>query len=622
MSVWDYIYTHRLLINKSLRKEAEGLRARIDAYQIEYDRRIEECQEELNKVEKEYQESILQFRDSLVEELQGERSLVESIAQDITSYADNYLYRNRLLQMRDIKRKELEILQEDNAFLSQQMDLIGKEIDYLRDRQNELTAFTDVKDIIRLTTLSSYEISFDEKDDAKDLLDKVSQAIYNCEPGQDNTERFSLECLKGIIQERSEYLPTIKYIAWVIQQKIQFSKQISDKRDGVRDSKATVRQEIKQIEDNISLKTRMLEDIAKRVRYYWAKPITYLNADISYAYLKLKKDKETSRNVIPGLKSERKRLIEKRQSAISDMRDKKSRRASVGSELKSMSDSHSSDQWRWNNLQSERKGLTSEIDDLSSRIYYYSARIDSINDNIKSLESVEKDSEILISAKKKERQKWNENKAQIINMLKRYGIGFRSNRQVAEKDEMEIISTRLEEIKKIREAGVVEAQKIYKQECEKIIRLHEEKVSAYEEQRQELNKEHLDAEASCTKCEKRTASAKKRVQSSKDADNRFFLFKLFSESAATTMANEELEKAHAALAKAQETKKSVELMIDKLEHESVSEAKVFDEEMKKCKPRYLRPTAAEQEEENKLLLRREEMNKQREESGYENENKN
>lgn len=282
MSVWDYVMPHRLLINRSLRKEAEGLRARIDTYQIEYDRRVEECQEEIKRVEAERHEKLLQFRDSLVEELQGERSFLESVAQDITSYADAYLYRNCLFQMRDIKRNQLEILQEDNDFLSGQMALIGRKIDFLRERQNELTSFTDVKDIIRLTSLSGYEMSFDEGDDAKDLLDKVSQAISNCESGQD-TKRFALVRLKGIIQERSEYLPTIKYIAWVIQQKIQFSKQLSDKRNGVRDSQAAVRQEIKQIEDNINSTSEKLEAIVKRIRFYWAHPITYLSADISYA---------------------------------------------------------------------------------------------------------------------------------------------------------------------------------------------------------------------------------------------------------------------------------------------------------------------------------------------------
>lgn len=616
MSVWDYVMPHRLLINKSLRKEAEGLRARVDAYQIEYDRRVEECQEELKRVEEERQEKLLQFRNSLVEELQREQSFLESVAQDITSYADAYLHRNCMFQMRDIKRTQIDVLQEDNDFLSDQMALIGREIDYLRESQIELTAFTEVKDIIQLTSLSGYEIGFDDGDDAKDLLDKVSQAISNCKSGQD-TERFALVRLKGIIQERSEYLPTIKYIAWVIQQKIQFSKQLSDKRSGVRDAQEAVQQEIKQIENNISSITETLEEIAKRVRYYWSKPITYLNADICYAYIELKKERLRLRNDAPDLRRERKDLIDKKRSAISDIRDKKSRQRDVGSELRSMSDSHSSDQWRWDSLQSERRSLTSDIDWLSSDIDRYSSRIDSLSLEIESLESAVKSSEATISSKKEAKKKWNEKRVHIIKILKRYDIYFRADRRISEKDETDIITTRLEEIQQIREEGEAEAQKIYKQEYEEIIRLHEEKASDYERQRQALHKKYQETEAVCLKCEQRISLAKKLLESSKETDNRFVLIKIFSESSAVTTAKDELEKAFAALAKAQETKKSIKLQIDELEKEAEAEAKVFDAEVNNCKPRYLRPTAAEQNEEKKLLLRRDDMNQQHKEGGHE-----
>ena len=177
--------------------------------------------------------------------------------------------------------------------------------------------------------------------------------------------------------------------------------------------------------------------------------------------------------------------------------------------------------------------------------------------------------------------------------------------------------TRLEEIQQIRETGEAEAQKIYKQEYEEIIRLHEEKAGDYEGQRQTLHKKHQEAEAVCSKCEQRVSLAKKRLASSKEADNRFVLVKFFSESSAVTTAKDELEKALAALAKAQETKKSIKLQIDELEKEAEAEAKAFDEEVKNCKPRYLRPTAAEQNEEKKLLLRRDDMNQQHKEGGNE-----
>ena len=618
MSVWDYVMPHRLLINKSLRKEAEYLRARVDAYQIEYDRRVEECHEEINNAKAEHHEKLLQFRNSLAEDLKRERSFLESVAQDITSYADAYLHRKCLFQMREIKRKQIEILQEDNNFLSGQMTLIGREIDYLRERQNELTSFADVKDIIRLTSLSDYEISFDEKDDAKELLEKVSQAILNCESGQD-IERFALVRLKGIIQERSEYLPTIRYIAWVIQQKIQFSKQLSEKRSGISGAQEAVRQEIKQIEDIISSLTETLEDLAKRVRYYWAKPITYLNAEICFTYIELKKERERLRNDVPALRRECKELIDKKRSAISDIRDKKRRRRDVGSELRSMSDSHSGDQWRWNSLQSERRSLTSDIDWLSSDIDRYSSRIDSLRSEIESLESAVKSAEATISSKKEAKKRWNEKRFRIIKTLKRYDIYFRADRSIAEKDEMEIITTRLEEIQQIREKGALEAQEVYKREYEEIIRLHEEKVSDFEKQRHKLQIEFQEAETVCSKCEQRVSSAKKCLESCKESDNRFVLVRLFSfsESSAVTAAKKELEKALAALTKAHETKKSVKLLIDELEKEAETEAKAFDEEVNNCKPRYRRPTATEQNEEKKLLLLREDINQKHKENAHE-----
>lgn len=51
MSVWDCIMPHRLLINKSLRKASQEYRDRIELYQLEFDRRREDCQAELQKAE-------------------------------------------------------------------------------------------------------------------------------------------------------------------------------------------------------------------------------------------------------------------------------------------------------------------------------------------------------------------------------------------------------------------------------------------------------------------------------------------------------------------------------------------------------------------------------------------
>lgn len=558
MSVWDYVMPHRLLINKSLRKEAEGLRARIDAYQIEYDRRVEECQEEIKRVEAERQEKLLQFRDSLVEELQGERSFLESVAQDITSYADAYLYRNCLFQMRDIKRKQLEILQEDNDFLSNQMALIGKEIDFLRDRQNELTSFTDVKDIIRLTSLSGYEISFGEGDDAKDLLDKVSQAISNCEYGQD-TERFALIRLKGIIQERSEYLPTIKYIAWVIQQKIQFSKQLSDKRSGVRDSQVAVRREIEQIGDNINSTAEKLEATAKRIRYYWAHPITYLSADISYAY----KEKSETGN---------------------QLRD-------VGEELHNMASWHSDDQDKWERLQRERRDLSSEMDSLRDSI----------------------------SSKKKERSQWFEKRDYIFQVCKKYGVPLIPDKKT-QTDEDRIIADRLVELNEIRTEGAAEAEKKCEQERSEIIACYNEARGELEAEVSSIEKKIAQLVAEYDGTATKVSSAEKKVKQIKDGDDRFFLVKMFSETPGLDSARKTVSLLKKELVILGKKKAEAEKKANEIKDRIAELDKKHERDLRRCIPRALRPTAAEAREEKKLVYRKEEIEKRRKEGGYENKN--
>lgn len=535
MSVWDYVMPHRLLINKSLRKEAEGLRARIDAYQIEYDRRVEECQEEIKRVEAECQEKLLQFRDSLVEELQGEKSFLESVAQDITSYADAYLHRNCLFQMRDIKRKQLEILQEDNDFLSGQMALIGREIDFLRERQNELTSFTDVKDIIRLTSLSGHEISFTEGDDAKDLLDKVSQAISDCESGQD-TERFALVRLKGIIQERSEYLPTIKYIAWVIQQKIQFSKQLSDKRSGVRDSQAAVRQEVKQIEDNINSTSEKLEAIAKRIRFYWAHPITYLSADISYAY----KEKSETGN---------------------QLRD-------VGEELHNMASWHSDDQDKWERLQRERRDLSSEMESLRDSI----------------------------SSKKKERSQWFEKRDYIFQVCKKYGVPLIPDKK-AQTDEDRIIADRLVELNEIRTEGAAEAEKKCEQERAEIIACYNEARGELESEASSVEKKIAQLVAEYDVTATKVSSAEKKVKQIKDGDDRFFLVKMFSETPGLDSARKTVSLLKKELAILGKKKAEAEKKANEIKAKIAELDKKHERDLRRCIPRALRPTAAEAREE-------------------------
>ncbi len=556
MSVWDYVMPHRLLINKSLRKRVEDFRARVDIYQIKYDKRIEECHEELKKVEEEQHEKILKFRNSLEEELREERSFFEYVAQDISLYVEEYFRRNCLFKMRDIKRTQIDILQEDNDFLSDQMVLISREIDYLRERQNELTAFTDVKDIIRLTALSCSRISFDEGDDADKLLKKVSEAISNYEFDQD-AERFALVRLKEIVQERSEYLPTIKYIAWVIQQKIKYSKQLSDKRNGVRKVHEKVWQEIKQIEGEISLKTELLENIAKKIRFYWARPITYLNADISYAY---KEKKETENHL-----------------------------QDVGEELHDMASWHSDDQDKWERLQCERKELSVEIESLRDTI----------------------------STKKKERKQWFEKRDYVCQVCKKYGAPLMLGKK-AQTDENNIISDRLVELREIYVEGMADAVKRCEKEKLEIIS-HFDKLNtelALEMSSVENSIKQFSADYDETAA--KVSSAEKKVNQIKDGDDRFFLLRMFFETKGLDSARRTVFLLKKELMIIDKKKADAEKKVVEIRSKIVAMEKQRERNLGRCIPRILRPTAAEVREEKKLIYRKEEIEKRYKEASYEN----
>ncbi len=556
MSVWDYIMPHRLLINKSLRKEAEGLRTRIDDYQIEYDRKIEECQEELKQVETEHQEKLVQFKDSLVDELQKEIAILESVAQDITTYADTFLQRDCLYKIRGIKKKQNEIYQEDCNFLTAQMALIGNEIDTLQERQDELTSFTSVVDIIQLTELSDCEIDFSEGDSAKDLLDKVSKAISNCGSDQD-VERYALVRLKGIIQERSEYLPTIKYIAWVIQQKIQFSRQLSEKRKVVKEAQTDILQEIEGVEKNIRSTTETLEELAKRIRYYWAHPITYLSADISYAY---KEKAETGDR----------------------LRD-------VGEELHRMASWHSDDQDKWERLQSERSDLASEMDSL-------------------------KDS---ISSDKNERNEWFERKNYVFQLCKKYGVPLIPEKKT-QTDEDLIITERLTELAHIRTEGTAEAERICEQERADLLEKYQHKRSELEYEISGLEDKVKEFAAERNRKATEISATEKNVKQIKDKDDRFFLVKVFSETPGLEQARKVVNILKKELSVIEKTRAQSEKKIIETRKQISELDKQHEKDLRRCRPRVLRPTAAEDREEKKLLFRQAEIKKRREEGGHEN----
>ena len=177
MNVWDYIMPHRLLLNRSLRKASQDLRERVDAYQREYDRRIDACNDELKAAEDAQNRQSAEFEETLTQELKDDQELLEDIKNDIIRYTDCYFQRASLYQIRNIKKKQNDVLHEDYGFLTGQIINIDQEIKLLRSRQNELTSLTQVDDIIHLAELCGCDFNFEYGENAKSLLTKVSDAI-------------------------------------------------------------------------------------------------------------------------------------------------------------------------------------------------------------------------------------------------------------------------------------------------------------------------------------------------------------------------------------------------------------------------------------------------------------
>ena len=467
--------------------------------------------------------------------------------------------RNCLNLKREIKTKQIEILDEDNDFLTKQMVLIGKEIDLLRDRQNELTMSTRVDDIIQLASESGYELGSAEKDDAKSLLDKVTAIIAESDDGQ-NVERFALIRLKDIVQERSDYLSIIKYLSWVIQQKIQYSKQLLEKRTEVRSKRGIIQKDIKTIRDEIKASSIKLAELAKRIRYYWARPIVNINADISYAY------KEKSE--IGGQLRE------------------------VGDELHDMASWHSNDQDKWERLKSEREDLSSDIDSLVRRI----------------------------NSKKRERKQWYEKRNFILQLCKKYEVPLIQERK-KETDEERIIEERLVELEEIRAVGKTEAEKVYEQKRKELIISYEHSRGEIELDISSFEKQFKELETKCGEATKRISIAVKKVEKLKAEDDRFFLLKIVSDIPGMEEAEEMLSAKKKTLANLEDKRNSVAKLLSDAKKKMSDLDKQHEKDLSDLRPICLRPTYAEAIEEKKLIARKEEIEKRRKEGGRESKNR-
>ncbi len=554
MSFMDHI-PHKWALNKSLRKEADKLKSKLDSYQIEYERRMKACQAEIDKAQLEKEADLEKVKESLEKELQLDQEMYEALLKDLVDYADTFLRRKFLCILQKNKSVQADIISEDIDFFKTQMNEIRAEITLLQERKSALSAFTNVQDIIALTNDCGYDIHFSLDDDADNLLRKVNEAIDTC--SDDRIKRISLFRLRGIVYERSEYLSTIKYIEWIIQQKVDNRVQLRNKMLSLIDKFKAFKDKIQKIDEEIEVLDQSLEKKAEHIRFYWMKPITRLNSEIDYA-----------------LKS----LYEYNQELTS----KKHRHKSICSELKEMKEIRSHDQARWVSLQSELEKLSDDINHLKAEIEEIGFQ--------KETKNVERDV-------------WYDKRNKIKQSFKKCHINWESNKTLLLQDEKKIIAQRINELEQITKDGAKEAEEVCQQEKDKLISEYTAKREAYLKSSDELNDKLKETTTSIKVQQLLLSGIREQIKKIKDNDNRFFLAKWLSELPELTTAKQKENTYSNTLSQLIKSQKELQNQINDISSNISDLKEKHEQALNRCRPKPLRPTSAEKREEEMLKLR-------------------
>lgn len=524
MSYADYI-PHRMLLNRSLRKASEELRIRVDDYQVEYERRVAEYEAKIESTEAELKTEREIARAMLDRELDEAEAELQLFCDDIAAYVNFYLYHECLRKIRQIRKGQIAIYNEDEAFLSRHMRLIGDEIEILNARKLELSARVDVEDLIGLSSLSGSPLSLDDHDNCRSLLKHIEAAL-NEQTDKYCPEHYALKRLKTIVQERAEHLHTIQYIDWIIRQKKLFSAQMSRKRAATREARGEAEASLTSLEKEIAVADHELAELAERVRMRWVRPIVRISADISYA------------------------IQQKRE---------------VGGRLHSIASRHEYDP-DWDDLESRRKRLEREIGRL----------ID-------------------------ERNAWYSRRNVVFGICSNNGAPLRSDGGKGKRDELRLVKTRLDEIQAIRVEGAAEAEAEYESERQRITSERDEQLQVLNEEISDIVKQISGLEAQEKGTLGEVSAATRSLRAVEAADRRFILFRI--------LPTEEIASAKSALRRANSRHAAItanlaaaKVRLNEKQTEALEVSSRFERSLKKCRPRYLRPSSDELLEEKKLQL--------------------
>jgi len=547
MSVWDYIIPHRLLINKSLRREANHLKDEIDYYQAAYEEKIEECERELKSAATEMEQNIQEFQETLIYELKCHEKFLSNIKENIEIYASAYFHNNFLKAKYEVLALQCDLSKENEDFLSKQITLIDEEVDILQQRKNELVAKTDVGDIVSLLSSSNPNIKIDSMIDAQELLDYISMLVEDCE---EQSEKRALLKLRSIVHERTEYLPMIHYITWLIHQKESYRRHLAGKRYKIRKENKRIKAELIALQTEIRKIKKDMAEQAKAIRYFWAVPITDLNIEIDESYRAFKR-------------------------TVAAKKD-------VSYELRQMKDEHSNDSYRWNRLIMDQEELNQALSQWNE----------------------------YIDLKKEERREWHERKNEVFSFFKNnniylFPINYFKEGEERKTDEECIIEERLVSYIELRNKKMLEAKSAYEDECRSIRESYEKELRDID-----LKKARLEIRLTPLLVQQKDAmdvvnQKTKTLETVKAADTRMFWEKIFSDTPELSKARREASSAQHTLLQIQSEIANVEKELSEYEGMRRSARRNYENAISSCTPKETQLPAAERNEEAKLIRRKE-----------------
>ena len=293
----------------------------------------------------------------------------QAITTAIACYIATFFERQLAYKMRQLNTIQKQIVQEYMGFLSEQMREIGVEIDSLRARSDLLFREADISDVIQLIRLSGCALPIGEKPDAQELLVTVNSRIEIAIKANNDIERYSLQNIRTILEERVSFLAEIRYISWVVEQKIQLSKELNTNRVDQAKKESKLETEADALQKKIEDISVALWDQAKKVRFYMARPLDSIDEEIEDNYSRIK----DLRKEIADCSKKKKSLYEEKEEIQQD--------------LDRMKEDHSTDSFRWDRLRREKRDLTDEIKNVKSRMDSCFSEIESLGSDISELKS-------------------------------------------------------------------------------------------------------------------------------------------------------------------------------------------------------------------------------------------